>query len=510
MEYQKQIKHSNYDVVIVGAGMSGLVCAVRLVHAGLSVLVLEQHYAPGGATSSFRRKGFTFEAAAHRVTGIRFEGSPFYDLLNLIGRQVRISPLNPSYVVHIGDRRLNADLDLRTYRDNLVELFPDQQNAIDAFLEDMLKMKMAVEYLFQKKGKPDPDVLSSKHPLFVDYARKTTKEYFQNRFSDPDIIDFLAILGNLTTLPMEEQSFSTFSGIWSVSHTGEGRSLIVGGFQTLVDTLVEYIDSHGGEVVVKKLVDQILVKNGCALGIATKDGEEIKAKVVISAASNEQTYLRMLSPKVLPTDFLQEIKSNQPSGSVFQVYLGVKESSWGDLEHCTVFGWGNSDPLHYKRIENWDIDAITSKGIITFQGKDMSPPGYRSLNISCLCPYHHPENWFMKGDDKAAYRKFKENLANKLIQNMSKYIPDLESRIEYIETATPLTLERYTLATGGAVHGLAYTVAQSGPQRGALKTPVENLYHVGQYVFPGAGVKTVAISANTCASMVLEKHFKRS
>jgi len=54
-----------YDAVIVGAGIGGLICANLLAREGLSVLLVEQHYMVGGYCSTFRRKGFTFDAATH-------------------------------------------------------------------------------------------------------------------------------------------------------------------------------------------------------------------------------------------------------------------------------------------------------------------------------------------------------------------------------------------------------------------------------------------------------------
>src|SRR2546427_5127715 len=54
-----------YDVIVIGAGIGGLVCANLLVREGLDVLLTEQHYMVGGYCSTFRRKGYTFDAATH-------------------------------------------------------------------------------------------------------------------------------------------------------------------------------------------------------------------------------------------------------------------------------------------------------------------------------------------------------------------------------------------------------------------------------------------------------------
>src|SRR6266436_3041286 len=57
--------NNSYDAVIIGAGIGGLICANLLAREGLSVLLTEQHYMVGGYCSTFRRKGYTFDAATH-------------------------------------------------------------------------------------------------------------------------------------------------------------------------------------------------------------------------------------------------------------------------------------------------------------------------------------------------------------------------------------------------------------------------------------------------------------
>ena len=503
MKQQRPIDKSVYDAIVIGSGVSGLACAVDLARAGLSVLVLEQHYQPGGMTSIFKRKGFLFEAGGHRVTGVHDENSPLYDTLRTIGGQVQFTPIRPSYVAYMGDRRIEGDLELPKYRQNLLELFPDRQKEIDAFLADMLELKAAADYLDSLQGPPDFEHLSSQYPLFVRYMEKTTTEFLADRFPhlDSDLVFFLTLVGSYTTLPIDEQSFLTFSRIWATHHSGEGMNLITGGTKTLIDLLVGYVDSHGGRVVMKKMVEEVLVKDGRAVGVRTRDGDEITADAVISAASDEQTYLKMLKPELLPVDFLSQIRAKKPSGAVFQVYLGLEDGP--GLENVSTFIYQSPEFIH-EGVKKWDMDVITSTGLISVQGHETAPKGYRAINISSPCPYEHPDNWFIRGGDTTEYRAFKKWMAERIIQNMTRYIPDLENRIQVMETATPLTMERYTLATAGAIHGLANSPDQSGQRRGPIQTPIQGLYHVGQYVVPSGGIHSCILSGKLGARLVLE------
>jgi len=226
---------------------------------------------------------------------------------------------------------------------------------------------------------------------------------------------------------------------------------------------------------------------------------------VLFRSSNEETYLKLLEPEHLKKSFIEKIKKQVHSGSLFQLYLGIEEGE--GLEYVTTFAMDECREDYYEKMTAWDIDSMTKCAVITVEGKEHAPDGKRSINVSCLFPYDHPENWYIKKDDKKEYNRFKEDIAEKIIKHMSFYIPDLEKRIILKNTATPLTMYRYTRATKGGLQGLAHTVEQSGKERGSIKSPVKNLYQTGQYVFPGAGIVTVCVSGKLCAEMVLKEHF---
>ncbi|MCD4735930.1 MAG: NAD(P)/FAD-dependent oxidoreductase [Bacteroidales bacterium] len=509
MKYQKEIKNDLYDVIVIGSGMAGLVTAANIVSEGLSVLVLEQHFIPGGATTMFKRKDFLFEAGGHRFSGIRNPEGVLAKLMKKINKTIKVEPINPSYVVRSGDKILKADLDINKYKQNVIDLFPAEKQNIERYFAAMLKIAEGNRYLASQK-KINPVILLFKHSCFFKNIKKNTRQFMEQFFKDEEIIFFLTMLGAYTTLPIHKQSFIGYANLWACHHTGEGMSLIKGGTKQVVDALVEYIDENGGQVVVSKYVEKILTENKKAIGVRVKDGTEIKSKVIVSTASNKETYLRLLDENLSGKKFINNINNQKQSGSLFQLFLGIKEENGEGLEYTTTFVAGDSkltDAKVYKKMYDWDLETITSGGVITVEGKENSPQGFRSVNISCLIPYHHPENWFVKEDDKKEYREFKEKIAKQVIENFSKYIPNLKDRIVCQNTATPLTIERYTLATEGGLQGLAHTINQSGKARGNIKTHIENLYHAGQYNFPGAGIITVSVSGNLCSEMILKEHF---
>jgi len=506
MAYSKNISKDVYDVIIIGSGMAGLSCGANLASAGLSVLVLEQHYIPGGATTMFKRGDFYFEGGGHRVTGIRTPGAPLYELLKIIGKdkEIKSVPINPSYIVKVKDKTLSADINIKKYAYNLIKQFPTQADNINRFIRDMLKINEALNYV--SSGKVNPLILNTKHRLFIRYSKNTVAEVIANYFTDKEIITFITAVGNYTTLPISQQGFLNFANIWGAHHLGEGMSLIEGGTKVLVDALVEYIEEHKGQVVVSKDVSKVIIENKKAVGVVTKDGCILKSKAVVSTASNEETYLKLIDNKYLDLSFIEKIKNEVQCGALFQVFMGIKELDKRGLENVTTFILSTGgDEEHFMNVYDWDIDAITEGAVLTVEGSENSPSGMRSTNISCLCPYDHAENWYLNGTDNKMYHEFKEKIADKAIKNMSQFIPDLENRIVLKNIATPLTMHRYTRATKGGLQGLAHTISQSGKDRGDLKSPINNLYRAGQYVFPGAGIATVTVSGKLCADLILKE-----
>src|SRR5258708_37797201 len=92
--------NASYDAVVIGAGVGGLICANLLARAGLSVLIVEQHFMVGGYCSTFRRKGYTFDAATHFYPLL---GNPATITGSLLSRPVLPTDsarLHPAHYLH--------------------------------------------------------------------------------------------------------------------------------------------------------------------------------------------------------------------------------------------------------------------------------------------------------------------------------------------------------------------------------------------------------------------------
>src|SRR5690349_7555490 len=127
---------SSYDAVVVGAGVGGLVCANLLARAGLRVLLVEQHYMVGGYCSTFRRQGYTFDAATHFYPLLGNPATLTGGLLRELGIKTEWVKMDPVDHFHFPDASsFSVPADFDQYLAKLKAEFPDEANALDQFFE---------------------------------------------------------------------------------------------------------------------------------------------------------------------------------------------------------------------------------------------------------------------------------------------------------------------------------------------------------------------------------------
>src|SRR5574337_100401 len=116
-----------YDVVVIGAGIAGLVCASFLAKSGKKVLIVEQHSIPGGYCTSFKRKGFNFDAAVHHIGGCG-KWSNVGRCLKILGIEIDFYPLDPMDHLIFPNFTIEIPADLNVYIERLKERYPQENN----------------------------------------------------------------------------------------------------------------------------------------------------------------------------------------------------------------------------------------------------------------------------------------------------------------------------------------------------------------------------------------------
>ena len=134
--YRPKRLADNYDVIVIGSGMGGLTTAALLSELGKKVCVLEQHYTAGGYTHSYEREGYEWDVGVHYIgdVGKRTRTKKMFDFLS--GGKLKWAAMDAEYDrFYVGDKQFNAIAGKQAFRDNLVAQFPQEQAAIDRYLE---------------------------------------------------------------------------------------------------------------------------------------------------------------------------------------------------------------------------------------------------------------------------------------------------------------------------------------------------------------------------------------
>ena len=129
-----------YDAIVIGSGMGGLTTAALLSELGWRVCVLEQHYTAGGFTHSYERNGYEWDVGVHYIgeVGAQTRTRRLFDFLT--DGKLEWAPMDDEYDrFYIGDKVFSARAGKQGFRDNLLRQFPDEQAAIDAYMELLAK-----------------------------------------------------------------------------------------------------------------------------------------------------------------------------------------------------------------------------------------------------------------------------------------------------------------------------------------------------------------------------------
>lgn len=458
-----------YDVIIIGSGISGLICGCCLAKTGLKVLIVEQHSKPGGYCTSFERMGFIFDAAAHSLGGFNYGNlGNIFSYLNLFD-EVKFVRADPSNTIITPDFRVSfwADLD-KTINDFQVA-FPDEKNVINDFFQYIITPDSRSARL---KGWSFNDLL---HKYFLDDKLKA-------------ILSF-PLFGNGGLPPSR---MSAFIGVKIFKEfLIDGGYYPVDSIQKLPDALLKKYYQFGGQIFLSCRVNKIKVNQNAVTGVDLEADGFVPSRYVVSNCDARQTFFNLIGKKYLPESFIAEMNHMSPSLSAFIVYLGT--DGYFDQD---IFNGTNLWMLYYYDLEK--IYRYAKKGDFANLGGYLLHPSLRKNSMVALMIAPYKTKRFWSENKQKLMKFFIERIDQDILHNLTDHIV-------YKGAASPHTLHRYTSNYQGAAFGWECTPEQLALTDFRKPSFIQGLYMTGHWTTKGLGIPGVAYVGFDTASMILRK-----
>ncbi|KAL9425490.1 hypothetical protein AB3S75_032448 [Citrus x aurantiifolia] len=491
----------DYDAIIIGSGIGGLVAATQLAVKGARVLVLEKYVIPGGSSGYYERDGYTFDVGSSVMFGFSDKGNLnlITQALAAVGCEMEVIP-DPT-TVHF---HLPNDLSVqvhREYSDFVAELtskFPHEKEGVLAFYGECWKIFNALNSL-ELKSLEEPIYLFGqffKRPLecltLAYYLPQNAGNIARKYIKDPQLLSFIdAECFIVSTINALQTPMINASMVLCDRHFG-GINYPVGGVGGIAKSLAKGLADKGSEILYKANVTKVILEHGKAVGVRLSDGREFYAKTIISNATRWDTFGKLLKGEQLPKEEENFQKLYVKAPSFLSIHMGVKAEVLPRDTDCHHFVLEDD----WNRLEEPYGSIFLS--IPTVLDSSLAPEGHHILHIFTICSI---EDW--EGLAQKDYDAKKELVADEIINRLeNKLFPGLKQSIAFREIGSPKTHRRYLARDQGT-----YGPMPRGTPKGLLGMPfnttgINGLYCVGDSCFPGQGVIAVAFSGVMCAHRV--------
>jgi phytoene dehydrogenase-like protein len=433
----------SYDVIIIGAGMSGLAAGIRLAYYDKKVCILEKHYRVGGLNSFYSRDGHKFDVGLHAMTNYVAEGTKSTPLPKLL-RQLKLKV---------------EDFALCQQRMSMVK-FPGKtlrfNNDLDFFIQEVVDNFPAQADNFQKLLK----TISEYDALALDANPISAREVVSSIISDPLLIDMilcpLMYYGNAQENDMEFGQFVImFNSIFC-----EGFARPQAGVRQILDVLVKKFQDHGGELRLRCGVQSIQVANGRVESVLLDNGEALTADKTISSAGYVET-MRLLS------DY-DPVRVKHDVGQLsFVEFIMILDRELAETGYdTTIIFFNNSDKLSYRRPD--DLVDVSS-GVICCPNNFYfeSPLPEAMIRVTNMANF---DLWNKLEQEE--YKAQKAAWLETSLEEVVKFMPDFRGSIVYTDVFTPKTIHRFTGHLNGAVYGTPNKIKTG-------RTHLDNLFICG-------------------------------
>ena len=505
---------TDYDAIIVGGGHNGLTCGAYLSKAGLKTLVLERRHIIGGAAVT---EEFSPGFRASTFSYIMGHVNPKV-IADLELEKFGLQHISIGAVVHpLHDDCIVFSTDTQVTQEQIARFSKKDARAYPQFFDDMKKtISVLRKVLLETPIDPSDRSIRSlkdmtlmgwryrdvKNELYqiIDAMTMSAYDYVSRWFESEQVkamFCYWAGIGNFVGPKTSGTAYSILFHLLGENPLGFSR----GGMGQISNAIAASGQNHGMEIITDAAVEEIIVSNDCATGVTTQDGRQFNARIVASNVAAPLTFGKLVSPKYLPDEFLNDISHYRCKGNSFKINIAVDRlpqykhfvPGSGNVEYpCyghigptieymeqayddSKFGWYSTRPFISPIVPSYVDDSLAPEG----------------KHVVMLCGGYAP--YELKHSD---WSTEKDNLVNNVLKVMDEFTPGFSESVLDMQVFVPPDLEDVLGMPGG--HELHGDVSldqlffkRPVPHYADYRSPIKNLYQCGASTHPGGAVSAV-------------------
>jgi all-trans-retinol 13,14-reductase len=495
--WHKTAPEGPWDAIVIGSGMGGMTAAALLSKIGKRVLVLEQHYVPGGFTHTFKRRGrktgYVWDVGVHAVGEVTKHSLTGRMLADLSNEELEWTSLGPVYDEFHYPQGFRVDFpdSPEQFRLNLLEAFPGEAKAIDTYIGLVKQIAGGMKGYYLARTMPkwlDPITQRTIAKNAQQWLTKSTDEVHKELTDDPRLRAVFAAQWGYYGVPPSRSCFAMQALV--VKHFLHGGYYPKGGSQQIARGLLGTVAKAGGWTRIRADVDEIVIEGGKAKGVRMTDGEVIEAKQVLSCAGVRATVERLLPPEVKKQPWAQSITSLKPGPAHLCLYLGftgdITEAGASAANKWFYETWSPED-------EHWDIEPgkigrasclYTSFPSLKDPDHDPGEDVRHTGEVVTFVPWDAFKKWagtewHERGEE---YEAFKAEIQQAMLDQFFEHMPQLKPMLDYVELSTPLSTDHFCRPMAGSIYGLEPTPERFKNPNLRPRTPIKGLFFGGSEV----------------------------